>query len=127
MSELGHVTYKLPFPPSLNRIWRAHGSRILLSVAARAFYRHAHNALVGLPVLAIRGRCTVVVQLHPPRKLQGKPWDVANREKCLMDAMTKQRVWLDDSQVDTITLTRADYLPAHPNGLAVVAITYTQD
>lgn len=51
--------------------------------------------------------------MHPPEKLpRGKPtWDIANREKCVADALTKQRVWLDDSQIDTMIITRGAPCP----------------
>lgn len=58
--------------------------------------------------------------MHPPAKLaSGKQaWDIANREKCLCDAMTKQRVWLDDSQIDTMVIQRGE-----PRGAGCVEVT----
>ena len=95
------VVLTLPWPPSVNRIWRAVGGRILLSLLARRYHKAAANALPPGKVEPLRGRLAVHVTLHPPAKLGiGKAWDIMNREKCMCDALTKQRVWLDDSQID---------------------------
>lgn len=99
--------YRLPFPPSLNRIWRAVGSRVLLSAAAREWKIAAANALPrGRVPAPLAGRLIVTLHLCPPTKLARKAWDVANREKLLCDLLTEQRVWLDDSQIDVMLIVR---------------------
>lgn len=100
------VTLTLPWPPSVNRIWRAVGGRILLSLLARRYHRLAANALPTGKVEPLTGRLAVVVILHPPAALTNVRHDVMNREKCLCDALTKQRVWLDDSQIDDFHVRR---------------------
>ena len=99
------VYLTLPWPPSVNRIWRAVGGRVVLSAAARRYHKAAAKALPTGKVEPLRGRLYVTLVLHPPAKL-GAVWDVANREKCLCDVLTKQRVWLDDSQIDQLTIRR---------------------
>lgn len=95
------VQFVLPFPPSVNRIWRCLGCRIVLSAAARAWIKAAHNALPAGPVpVPLKGRLRVRIDLYAPRELAGRPWDIFNREKLLCDFLTKERVWLDDSQID---------------------------
>lgn len=116
----------LPWPPSLNRIWRAVNSRILLSADARAYHKQVHNALVGLPVKPLAGRLHFRMDLFPPHKLAGKVWDLGNREKIVADALTKQRIWLDDSQVDEQHIVRGPAIDIHPNGLAVVTISWRE-
>lgn len=100
----------LPWPPSLNRIWRVFGKRIILSKAARAYHRAAAAALPrGRVPKPFTGPLSVVLVMHPPAEGQQKQrWDIANREKCLCDALTKQRVWLDDSQIDDLRMLRGD-------------------
>lgn len=103
------TTYRLPFPPSVNRIWRAVAGRVVLSKAATAWLKAAHNAMpAGRVPAPLKGRLIVTITLHAPRKLQGKAWDVANREKILCDFLTKQRVWLDDSQIDSLHIIRGE-------------------
>lgn len=100
------IHHTLPWPPSLNRIWRVHKGRIILSAVARKFYREAANALPkGRIPKPLAGRLAVTMVLNPPFTVAGR-WDLGNREKCVFDAMTKQRVWLDDSQVDQLTILR---------------------
>ena len=94
------VNYRLPFPPSVNRIWRAVAGRVVLSAAARAWKKTAANALPTGHVVPLTGRLRVTLMLYPPARLKNKAWDVFNREKLLCDLLTEQRVWLDDSQID---------------------------
>ena len=99
--------YRLPFPPSLNRIWRAVSGRLILSAAAREWKIAAANALPrGRIPPPLTGRLVVTLHLCPPTKLARKSWDVANREKLAMDLLTEQRVWLDDSQIDVMLIVR---------------------
>ncbi len=101
-------TLTMPWPPSVNRIWRAFGGRIILSLLARNYAMAAARALpAGRVPTPLTGRLLVWLTMRPPVKLaKGRVWDIANREKCLCDAMTKQRVWLDDSQIDTLVIQR---------------------
>lgn len=100
-----HLT--LPWPPSLNRIWRAAGGKILLSMIARKYKKAAAAALpVGRVPPPLTGRLLVWMTLHPPLKLVGSRWDIANREKLMIDCLTEQRVWLDDSQIDAMVILR---------------------
>lgn len=107
----------------MNRIWRAVGGRILLSALARRYHKAAANALPSGKVEPLRGRLAVHVVLHPPVKLEARKtlWDVMNREKCMCDALTKQRVWLDDSQVDDFHVARGS-----PIGKGYADLTITE-
>lgn len=109
----------LPWPLSLNRIWRAVAGRVLLSLEARAYGRKVSDALPkGRIAPPITGRLAVSILLCPPKAQSGR-WDVANREKLICDALTKNKVWVDDSQVDWICLMRG---PAFAGGRAFVRI-----
>lgn len=111
---------KLPWPLSLNRLWRAVGGRVLLSADARACVRAIANALPrGRIPPPLTGRLAVQITLCPPKSESDARWDVANREKLICDALTKQRVWADDSQIDWISLARG---PAFASGCALVRI-----
>lgn len=116
------VQFVLPFPPSVNRIWRCLGCRVVLSAAARAWIKAAHNALpVGRVPAPLKGRLAVRIALYAPRELAGKAWDIFNREKLLCDFLTKERVWLDDSQIDAGIIVR---MPCNADdaGKAIVLI-----
>lgn len=98
--------YVLPWPPSLNRIWRAVQGRVVLSASARDYKRACVNALPTGRVDPFKGRLAVTMTLCPPVKPGGVDWDIANREKVLFDTLTEQRVWLDDSQIDALGILR---------------------
>ncbi|WWQ12968.1 RusA-like Holliday junction resolvase [Ralstonia phage PQ43W] len=104
------LTLRLPWPPSVNRIWRAVGGRVLLSSAARRYCKQAANALPRGRAEPLTGRLVVWLHLCPPATL-GSVWDIANREKLVADVLTQQRVWLDDSQIDIITIVRGEPVP----------------
>lgn len=99
----------LPWPPSLNRVYRAVNGRLILSAEARAYQARASRALpVGKVPPPLDGRLAVWMTLHPPVKLGKRKWDIANREKLMIDCLTHQRVWLDDSQIDCLVILRGE-------------------
>lgn len=114
----------LPWPPSVNRIWRALGGRVILSAQARDYIKAAGNALpAGRVPPPLTGRLWVWLTLHPPErsprgKGPGASWDIANREKIVCDVLTKQRVWVDDSQIDVLVIQRGA-----PRGAGSVDVT----
>lgn len=122
MTALRTVNLVLPWPPSLNRIWRAFGQRVILSKFAREYKIAAANALP-TRVEPLTGRLRVLVVLHPPESYGKRKFDIANREKCMIDTLTEQRVWLDDSQIDEITFVRAFPIA---KGAAILTITEIQ-
>jgi len=117
---MNSTTLTLPFPPSMNRLYRAVCGRVVLSKAAREWGIAAKNKLPSGKVKPLTGRLDVLIELLPPKRLQGKAWDIANREKVLCDLLTKQRIWLDDSQIDRILIIRGN--PVSRDGAAVVHI-----
>lgn len=109
MTDTRHIT--APWPPSVNRIWRGARGRVVLSDAAREYPARLARVLpTGRAEPPLTGRLMVWLTMHPPAKLAkgGQVWDIANREKCLCDALTKQRVWLDDSQIDAMVILRGE-------------------
>lgn len=101
------LSLRLPFPPSLNRIWRAVAGRVVLAVVARewtgAAVAHLPRGRIPPP---LTGRLAVTLLLSPPLSYGRRKWDIANREKLLCDLLTKQRVWLDDEQIDVLLIVR---------------------
>lgn len=68
----------------------------------------------------IRGRLRVTITLYAPKALRNKSWDIFNREKLLCDFMTKQRVWIDDAQIDEGVIVRG--ASADPEGFVTIEI-----
>lgn len=91
------ISLVLPWPPSMNSYWRRHGHIIHISQAGRK-YREAVVQLVGWKFEhdSIDYPVSVLIEAKAPNK---RSWDVDNRPKALLDALTHAGVWTDDSLV----------------------------
>lgn len=104
------IELTLPFPPSTNAIWRAIVQkgrvRNILSKPGREYRKSATEAAQaqysGKP---IQGRLSVTITLHAPTR---RAYDVDNRAKAALDAITHAGVWGDDEQVDQLTIIRGE-------------------
>lgn len=111
------IELALPFPPSVNHYYRHVGARTLISRGGRA-YRDAVIALLrSRRSPPLTGRLQVSIQIHPPDRRRR---DLDNVQKSLLDALQHAGVYADDSQIDTLTITRRDPVPG---GAALVAIS----
>ena len=108
----------MPWPPSTNSIWRNVGKRTLLSKEARVYRNRARGELLaqGAANARLAGRGAVEVMLYPGN---ARAFDIDNKLKALLDALTYSRVWLDDGQVDEILVRRG---PRRDEALAQVTI-----
>ena len=97
----------LPYPPSANHYWRHVGPKVLISKQGRD-YRKAVEA-AAFPVGAPQSdRLSVKVRLFPPDRRRR---DLDNTLKPLLDACTHAGLWLDDSQIDELTIVRGEVVP----------------
>lgn len=60
--------FRLPFPPSVNALYRAVGGRSILSAAYRAWKLEAGKVLMSQRPRKFAGQVSVEVQLCPPNK-----------------------------------------------------------
>jgi crossover junction endodeoxyribonuclease RusA len=102
MERARTLTLKVPYPPSVNRMYRVFRNRSILSKAGRDYKRDIQVA-VGI-VKRFDGRVRISAWLHPPDKRRR---DCDNALKGLLDGLTTSGVWLDDSQLDEIHVYRA--------------------
>lgn len=117
----GEIEMRLPWPPSVNRIWRnvviGRSPRTLLSADGRQWFeRAAVEVLQQRAGVKLLGRVAVEVTLHAPDR---RAMDIDNRAKALLDACTKGGLWHDDGQVDVLTLRRANVIRG---GLALLHV-----
>jgi crossover junction endodeoxyribonuclease RusA len=98
------IVITLPYPPSLNTIWRRVGNKTLLSSDGRA-YRQAVAAAVLQQAKRrqIAERLAVHIEAHPPDRRRR---DLDNLPKSVLDGLTQAGLWLDDSQIDDLRVTR---------------------
>ena len=104
------MTINLPLPPSVNKYYRhiviRKAPRTLISSDGRE-YRQAVIDSFRLQFpdhKPMTGRLSVFVELFPRDR---RKTDVDNYAKPLLDGMTHAGVWLDDSQIDHLTLFRS--------------------
>lgn len=109
------IRLTLPWPPSTNTIWRSLRSgplagRVLLSKAGREYRKSVHAAVTAQIGArgTISGPVKVDIQLHPPTRHR---LDLDNRIKAVLDALTHAAVWVDDSQVDVLIVSRGEVRP----------------
>ena len=110
----------LPFPPTLNHDVGVNGRRRYLTKEYKGFIE-----AVGWEWLQRRprrwgqdGRFRVELALAYG---SNRRWDVDDRVKPTLDALTRAGVWLDDSQVDEITVRR--YAPDRENPRAYLRVS----
>lgn len=98
------LTLTLPWPPTVNHYYRKFRGRIVVSAKGLA-YRNA----VADQVLAQRGakrfsgRLNVSIVAHMPDKRRR---DLDNLLKGTLDSLTHAGVWLDDEQIDRLSIER---------------------
>lgn len=98
------ITLRLPWAPSANVIWRnLKNGAVYLSPQYRTFLNDAYCAYLeqGKPRVASGELLQVSLKLFPPHK---RPYDVDNRIKPTLDALTKLGFWVDDRYVRKITV-----------------------
>lgn len=97
------IQITLPFPPSINHYWRRVGNKTIISKEGRA-YRAAVEAIVQQMRLdRIEEAMGVVIVANPP---DARRRDLDNLLKAPLDALQAAGVYADDSQFDSIEITR---------------------
>ena len=114
---------RLPWPPSVNKIWRVRRSGSYLSERARGYRQQAGFAVMlarqagRLPKVPMEGDVAVRLVFCPPDK---RPRDLDNLPKSVFDALTHSGVWQDDRQVRLI---ESWYGPRVKSGACIVSIS----
>jgi crossover junction endodeoxyribonuclease RusA len=97
------VTLVLPLPPSLNHATRHANGAHYLTAEHRNYRVIVANALLALKAPKLIGRLGLAIVVYPADK---RRWDLANREKCLTDALEHGGLFDDDEQIDHLEMTR---------------------
>lgn len=95
----------LPFPPSVNRIWRQWKGRTLLSKEGREYRKRvADMVFMERPETFGRRQLRVVIAAYLPDKRRR---DLDNLSKAPLDSLQAARVFDDDSQIIDLRIYRA--------------------
>lgn len=111
-------TINLPYPPSVNHLWRRSRTATYLSQQGRQYRAAVCEAAARQQLQGerIEGRLAVDIVVHPPTRAK---CDLDNRVKALLDSLMHAGVIVDDSQVDDLRIRRGD---VRPGGCASVRI-----
>jgi crossover junction endodeoxyribonuclease RusA len=93
----------LPYPPSINRLYRSINGRSILSKIGRDYYRDV-VPLAEATGINIRGPYVLTITAHRPDR---RKRDIGNLEKIVSDTLTKAGVIEDDSLCEAIISTWA--------------------
>ncbi|WP_417861891.1 RusA family crossover junction endodeoxyribonuclease [Vreelandella venusta] len=100
------IEIKLPFPPAVNNITAVVRGRKITSKRGREYRKTAvariAEQFTGVP---LTGRLAVRMVLIPPCR---RKRDIDNYSKAALDAITAAGVWIDDEQIDQLTIIRGD-------------------
>lgn len=112
------INITLSWPPSVNRIWRCVGGRVLLSAEGRAYRElvaaelwqkitpHFQNMLLSSSLVnpILTGRLSMTIHAYPPDK---RKRDIDNLAKASIDAIGSTKlIFDDDSQIDHLSINR---------------------
>lgn len=115
------IELQLPFPPSVNSMWRTPRSgplagRTMLSEDGRRYRRAVADAvLVARAGRQLRQRLAVTIEARMPDR---RKRDLDNLPKAVLDGLTHAGVWLDDGQIDDLRVWRSDRM----GGVVLVTI-----
>lgn len=108
------IRYKLPWPPSVNAIWRswvntAGGVEVSLSAEARDYRTRGMQAISDhkLPwAMRFRNdeRLRIHLWLYPPNR---RARDIDNHAKSVLDLLEVAKIFKNDSQVDELFIYRS--------------------
>lgn len=93
----------IPYPPSVNRIWRQYRGRTILSKEYRE-YRAMVSKLLGVNPSPSSARIRICIYAYMPDRRRR---DISNLIKVTEDILTHAGIWLDDEQIDDLRIVRA--------------------
>lgn len=99
------IRLELPWPPSVNLIWRSVKGRVLLSREGREYRRLVGNiVMIGRHPSMGRSAVKMTVDAYMP---DNRRRDIDNLNKAACDALQAARVFEDDSQIVELHIRKA--------------------
>ena len=115
------MDFTLPFPPSVNRLWRNIGNRTILSREAREYRQTVKEILDYERFDTLHGPLAVTIHVFPPDRRRR---DIDNLQKALLDSLQHAGAFVDDSQIERLSIER---FGIHPNGQVFFMIECIDD
>ena len=114
----GPLEFALPYPPSVNHIWRRKGAQYFISAEGKRYYAAVKAALLAAQAPLLSGLLDATFSIHPP-DLRRR--DVDNLSKALLDSLKKGGLLGDDSQIKRLCYEFNDHQPVK-GGKVIVSI-----
>jgi len=128
----GALFLTLPYPPSLNSIWRSivitvKGKpqvRVLLSEKGRGYRRSVMRQVeqAGNPITPTGARLALHLYVRPSDR---RARDLSNIPKALENDLTHAGVWADDSLINQLTVKRGPVFTGGQVGVTITALNAT--
>ena len=120
---MNRFQFEIPFPPSVNGYWRAFKGRQIISKRGREYREKVIDCMKDAMLYGekIDSRLSVHIRMHPPCR---RKRDVDNYTKAPLDALSHAKFWLDDSQIDLLTIKRAEKVEG---GKLVITVKEIED
>lgn len=99
------LTITLPYPPSINRYWRAVAGRNILSRDGRSYRERAQIAMLTQRARKLTGRAVVEIVMHAADRRRR---DLDNICKPILDALVHGGALDDDEQIDDLRIVRGE-------------------
>jgi len=109
--------FSLPFPPSVNHTWmRGAGKRLYSNPKVKAFHTESSLVIDAFRKTLffcepLKEKLGVKITLH---EKDARRRDIDNYTKSIFDVITKNQIWLDDSQVDELVVARGERSKDYP-------------
>ena len=109
-SDVIHLEFTLPWPPSVNHYWRMYRGRMVIGARGRAYRIAAIQAIneQRVPTERLGGLLQVGLLAYPPDRRRR---DLDNLQKALLDSVVAAGVIEDDSNIDDLRVVRGRVLP----------------
>lgn len=95
----------LPWPPSTNSLWRHVGKRTLISKKYREYKSLVLYHSLFWKINTIKGRISIEIKAFPP---DNRKRDLDNLLKGTADSLQNSGLFLDDSQIDFLSIERME-------------------
>ena len=111
------IQLTLPWPPSVNRYWRAFKGRVIISAEGRAYRKAvADQVLIQRGAKHYDGKMKVEIEAWRP---DNRRRDLDNLLKAALDGCTHAGVWEDDSNIVDLHI----YWAEHIGGMLKVKVS----
>jgi crossover junction endodeoxyribonuclease RusA len=118
------ITYRLPWPPSVNTYWRRGNNVTYLTKKARQFREEVIDSVdISERVVPNFNRLGVHLELTLPDR---RKRDIDNHIKAVLDSLQHAGVFEDDEQIDDLRVTRLHVEPPGACDVTIVELSPQQ-